>query len=65
MRLIFIGYPPVSGGFLVEKSMNDISTANLVKELETREGVELIIAEPYDNKTITVEGPAVVLVVKD
>ena len=45
--------------------MNDIPTANLVKELETREGVEVVIAEPYGNKTVTIEGPAVVLIVTD
>lgn len=40
-------------------------TADLVEELRTREGVETITAEPYEKKTITVEGPAVVLVVTD
>ena len=41
------------------------STAMLVAELEAREGVERITAEPYERKEINVEGPAVILVIVD
>lgn len=49
--------------------MNDylqkVSTKDLVEELEKREGVETTIAEPYQDKTVSVNGPAIVLVVTD
>ena len=49
--------------------MNDylqkVSTKELVEELERREGVETTIAEPYQDKTVSVNGPAIVLVVTD
>ena len=49
--------------------MNDylqkVSTKDLVEELERREGVETAIAEPYQEKTVSVNGPAIVLVVTD
>ena len=32
---------------------------------DTREGVKMIIAEPYQNGEVSVEGPAVILVVMD
>ena len=41
------------------------STKRLVDELGIREGVEKIIAEPYENTTISVEGPAVILKIID
>lgn len=40
-------------------------TCELVEELKKREGVETHIAEPYKDLTVTVNGPAVVLVVTD
>ena len=41
------------------------STADLVAELQKREGVETTIAEPYQDVTASVNGPAIVLVVTD
>lgn len=45
--------------------IEDIKTCELVEELIEREGVETIIAEPYEEKTITVCGPAIILKVID
>ena len=46
-------------------NLKDVKTCELVKELARREGVTKTIAVPYEDKTITVNGPAVVLVVED
>lgn len=46
-------------------AMEHINTCDLVDELSRREGVEDHIVEPYEGYTITVEGPARVLVVID
>lgn len=40
-------------------------TCDLITELEVREGVEKIMAEPYQKKEVSVEGPAVILVITD
>ena len=40
-------------------------TKDLVKELISREGVDAEYAEPHQDKTITVNGPAIILVVND
>ena len=53
----------VSGCELCE--LKDIATKDLVDELKKREGVETAIAEPYQDVTVSVNGPAVVLVVID
>lgn len=45
--------------------LSGIKTCDLVTELEKREGVEKTLAEPYQVKDISVQGPAVVLVVTD
>lgn len=48
--------------------MNDLSsipTCALVEELKTREGVDTNIAEPYQNLDVSVNGPAIVLVIVD
>ena len=46
--------------------MNDtVSTKELVEELKKREGVRIGYAEPYQDKTISVNGPAVILVIID
>lgn len=42
-----------------------IPTCELVKELKTREGVEIMIAEPYENITVTANGPAIILKIID
>lgn len=40
-------------------------TVELVKDLSTREGVKEIVVEPYQNRTITVDGPCIILVIED
>ena len=47
------------------EGLKDYSTVELVKELEKREGVEKVVAGPYEQKNVEFEGPAVVLVVID
>jgi len=42
-----------------------VSTDILIKELEQREGVEITIVDPYENEDIKVNGPAIVLIVRD
>ncbi|EFU78108.1 hypothetical protein HMPREF9970_1008 [Lachnoanaerobaculum saburreum F0468] len=45
--------------------LKDINTCELVEELKKREGVEVKIAEPHKDMSVSVNGPAVVLVVVD
>ena len=45
--------------------LKDIKTCDLVEELKKREGVEVKIAEPHKDMSVSVNGPAVVLVVVD
>lgn len=45
--------------------LKNTKTCDLVKELEKREGVKEIIAEPYQDIDIKVNGPAIVLVIID
>lgn len=45
--------------------LHDVPTCELVKELQRREGVETHTAEPYQDVAVSVNGPAVVLVVID
>lgn len=45
--------------------LSKIATCDLVRELEKREGVEVTTAEPYEDVTVTANGPALVLVVTD
>lgn len=45
--------------------LSKVKTSELVTELETREGVKMIIVEPYQNGEVSVEGPAVILVIMD
>ena len=42
-----------------------VKTCELVSEIKNREGVETHVAEPYQDVTVSVNGPAVVLVVID
>lgn len=46
-------------------NLDEYMTCELVNELEKREGVETKIAAPYQDATVTVNGPAIVLVVTD
>lgn len=45
--------------------LENVKTCELVAELTKREGVETHTAEPYQDMTVSVNGPAVVLVVID
>lgn len=47
------------------KQNKRLSTKELVEELKTREGVDTIIAEPYEKKNISVDGSAIVPIVTD
>ena len=47
------------------KKLSEYSTRELVEELEKREGVDKKIAEPYKDCEISVNGPAVILIVTD
>ena len=48
-----------------DTNLRKIKTCDLVKELESREGVERKMIEPHTDTAITVNGPAVVLVIFD
>ena len=45
--------------------LKDVKTYELVEELKKREGVEVKIAEPHKDMSVSVNGPAVVLIVVD
>ena len=45
--------------------LKDVKTCELVEELKKREGVEVKIAEPHKDMAVSVNGPAVVLVIID
>ncbi len=45
--------------------LETVPTCELVKELEKREGVETIAAEPYQDVQVKVNGSAIALVVID
>lgn len=45
--------------------LSAISTRELVEALQNREGVEIKTAEPYEDIEISVNGPAVVLIIVD
>ncbi|MBQ5564386.1 MAG: BC1881 family protein [Clostridia bacterium] len=47
------------------EELREFSTAQLVEELKTREGVTEKIAEPYETLKVEVEGSAIVLIVID
>lgn len=47
------------------EELKKFSTAQLVEELKTREGVDIKIAEPYETLNDEVEGPATVLIIVD
>ena len=46
-------------------NLENVPTANLVTELRKRDGVETTIVEPYQDLAVSVNGPALVLVVTD
>lgn len=41
------------------------STKELVDMLKQRDGVEVEYAEPHQDKEISINGPAIILIVKD
>lgn len=45
--------------------LEKISTKELVEELKEREGVKTEYAEPYQDKKLSVNGPAVILIIID
>ena len=45
--------------------LKNVSTKELIDELRNREGVETTIAEPYEDVTVSTNGPTIVLVVID
>lgn len=45
--------------------LKTIKTHELVEELKKREGVKIKYAEPYQETNISVNGPAVILIVID
>ena len=45
--------------------LKDYATWSLVEELMQRIAVETVIVNPYEKKDVTVEGPAIVLLVYD
>ncbi len=47
------------------ENIKSIPTSVLVEELKTREGVETTIAEPYEEVTVSANGPAIILKVID
>ena len=49
----------------MREKLKEVSTEELVSELFNREGVKGIIAEPYQQLNLPVNGPAIVLVVVD
>ena len=60
LKLALSALRPVS-----REQLSEFKTCDLVDELRKREGVETHIAEPYQDVTVSVNGPAVVLVVID
>lgn len=46
-------------------NLKDCTTAELVTELMTREGVETTTAEPYEDATVTANGSAIILKIID
>lgn len=46
-------------------NLSAVATADLVAELELRDGVESAVIHPYDNATVSINGPAILFVVAD
>lgn len=47
------------------KSITNFSTKELVEELQKRESVETSFAMPYEDVSVSVNGPAIILVITD
>ena len=48
-----------------KRQLNNVRTRELVEELKTREGVQTKCAEPHQDTQVSVNGPAVILIVTD
>ena len=46
-------------------TIENVPTADLITELRKREGVETTVVDPYQDAAVSVNGPALVLVVTD
>ena len=46
-------------------NLKSVPTVDIVTELRKREGVETTVIEPYQDAAVSVNGPALVLVVTD
>lgn len=46
-------------------NLKEVKTCDLVLELQLREGVECIAVDPHEDGTVSVNGPAIILVVTD
>lgn len=46
-------------------NLESVPTVDIVTELRKREGVETTVIEPYQDAAVSVNGPALVLVVTD
>jgi len=53
------------GHELAAQTLSDVPTRDLVNELKGRNGVIAHWAMPYEAETITINGPAIVIVVID
>jgi len=49
----------------MKETIKNVSTKELVDELVKREGIEMIYAEPHKDLAMSVNGPAIVLIVVD
>lgn len=49
----------------IEYALANVKTCELVAELTKREGVSVTMAEPHEDVSVTVNGPATVLVITD
>ena len=47
------------------ENLTSVKTCDLVFELQQREGVKKITAEPYEEIEVKTNGPAVILVIQD
>lgn len=48
-----------------ENALASLDTCDLVEELKSREAVETTVIHPHEEQQVSIDGPAVVLVVYD
>lgn len=46
-------------------NLSNITTKDLVEELGKRDGVGMVIAEPYKDEEVKVNGPAIICIITD